>query len=398
MKITDVKVLHCDAGWRTWSFVKISSRYGTEWVGVKYVDGWSEVTDSHGSASGIEGVVRDLAPLLIGEDPRNVEALYWKLYSRTRQSVGSIISKAIGGIENALLDIKGKYYGVPVYDLFGGSIRTRIPLYWSHCGTSRVRAYEHVNTDPIKSLSDIPDFTAEIKSSGFNTIKTNIPIFEPEPHIYMPGFARTSGGPELNCNYKTANAIWDWICAFKYALPDLSIILDLNYNFKQEGYIKIGQMLEDMGILWLEIDSYDPKSLADIRSSVRIPICSGENLLGAHQYKPFFDAYSMDIASIDVLWNGFIRSLQIASLANLYELNCTVHNYYSHLATAISAHFCACIPNFRIMEYDVDDVPWRDELSTTIPQIEDGVLTLNDGPGWGCDINEEVLHANPRKI
>jgi L-alanine-DL-glutamate epimerase-like enolase superfamily enzyme len=367
-------------------------------MGIKDVDGWSEVTDSHGSASGIEGVVKDLAPLLIGEDPRNVEALYWKLYSRTRQSVGSIISKAIGGIENALLDIKGKYYGVPVYKLFGGAIRDRISLYWSHCGTSRVRAYEHVGRLPIRSLSDVPDFAEEIRESGFGVIKTNIPIFEPEPHIYMPGFARTPGGPELNCNYETANAIWDWICAFKYALPNLSIILDLNYNFKAEGYIKIGQMLEDMGILWLEIDSYDPKSLADIRSSVRIPICSGENLYGAKQFQPFFDAYSMDIASIDVIWNGFIRSLQIAALANLYEINCTTHNYYSNLATAISAQFCACIPNFRIMEYDVDDVPWRDELSTTIPQIEDGVLTLSDGPGWGCDINEEVLHANPRKI
>lgn len=397
MKITGIEVLHCDAGWRTWSFIKIETDITDNSWGVNTV-GWSEVTDSHGSASGIEGVVKDLAPLLIGEDPRNVEKLYWKMYSRTRQSVGSIISKAIGGIENALLDIKGKYYGVPVYDLFGGAIRNRIPLYWSHCGTSRVRAYNHVNRGAITSLGDVPAFVEEIAESGFNAIKTNIPIFSDEPHIYMPGFARTPGGPELNCRSETANAIWDWICAFKYALPNLSIILDLNYNFKTEGYIKIGQMLEDMGLLWLEIDTYDPKSLAEIRSSVRIPICSGENLLGAHQFKPYFDAYSMDIASVDVIWNGFIRSLQIASLANLYELNCTVHNYYSNLATAISAHFCACIPNFRIMEYDVDDVPWRDTLSTTIPQIEDGVLTLNDGPGWGCDINEEVLHDNPRKI
>ncbi|GAF93264.1 unnamed protein product, partial [marine sediment metagenome] len=115
MEITDVKVLHCDAGWRTWSFVKIE----TATIGISDVSGWSEVTDSHGSPSGIEGVVKDLAPLLIGEDPRDVERLYWKLYSRTRQSVGSIITKAIGGIENALLDIKGKYYQVPVYEFFG---------------------------------------------------------------------------------------------------------------------------------------------------------------------------------------------------------------------------------------------------------------------------------------
>ena len=162
MKITGVEVLHCDAGWRTWSFVKIS----TENWGIKDADGWSEVTDSHGSASGIEGVVKDLAPLLIGEDPRNVEALYWKLYSRTRQSVGSIITKAIGGIENALLDIKGKYYGVPVYDLFGGAIRSRIPLYWSHCGTSRARAADIIGVPPIRSMEDIRKLGEEVVNSG----------------------------------------------------------------------------------------------------------------------------------------------------------------------------------------------------------------------------------------
>jgi len=389
MKITDVKVLHCDAGWRTWSFVKVET---------DFLYGWSEVTDSHGSPSGIEGVVRDLKLLLIGEDPRNVEALYWKLYSRTRQSVGSIITKAIGGIENALLDIKGKYYGVPVYELFGGAVRNRIPLYWSHCGTSRVRAYTHVNRGAISSLEDVPEFIKEIRESGFRVIKTNIPIFTPEPHIYMPGFARTPGGPELNVTREVADAIDSWILALETRLYPISIILDLNYNFKQEGYIKIGQMLEEFGLLWLEIDSYSPESLEDIRSSIQIPICSGENLLGARQFKPFFDARSMDIASIDVIWNGFIRSLEIAALANLYELNCTVHNYNSHLSTIISAQFCACIPNFRIMEYDVDDVPWRDELCTPIPNIKDGVLTIPDGPGWGIEVNEEVLHAHPRKI
>ena len=391
MKITGVTVLHCDAGWRTWSFVKITTSDPD-------LVGWSEVTDSHGSPSGIEGVVKDLRPLLIGEDPRQVEKLYWLMYSRTRQSVGSIITKAIGGIENALLDIKGKYYQIPVYEFFGGAIRNRIPLYWSHCGTSRVRAYNHVDTLPIVGLEDIPSFAEEIERSGFTVIKTNIPIFTGEPHIYMPGFARTPGGPELNPTYETGMAIYQWIGRLRSHLPDVALILDLNYNFKTEGYIKIGQMLEEFGLLWLEIDTYNPKSLKDIRDSVHIPICSGENLYGAHQFKPFFEQYSMDIASIDVIWNGFIRSLQIAALANLYELNCTTHNYYSNLATFISAHFCACIPNFRIMEYDVDDVYWRDELCLAVPHIKDGKMTIPTRPGWGCDVNERVLYDHPRKI
>ena len=71
------------------------------------------------------------------------------------------------------------------------------------------------------------------------------------------------------------------------------------------------------------------------------------------------------------------------------------HNYYSHLATLISAHFCAVIPNMRILEVDVDDVPWKDELVTTVPQIEEGYMSLPATPGWGADLNEEVLRAHP---
>jgi len=131
MKITKIEDLHCDAGWRPWTFIKISTDEG--------LVGWSECSDSHGSPRGLEGVIKDLSQLLIGKDPRQVDKLYWLMYSRTRQSPGSIIQKGIGGIENALLDIKAKSLGVPVYELFGGPLRETIPLYWSHFATSRVR-------------------------------------------------------------------------------------------------------------------------------------------------------------------------------------------------------------------------------------------------------------------
>mgnify|MGYP003689569751 FL=1 len=94
MKILDIQIFHVDAGWRPWSFIKISTNQD--------LVGWSECTDSHGSARGIQGVVEDLKPLLIGEDPTNINDLLWKMHARTRQSPGSIIHKAIGGIENAI--------------------------------------------------------------------------------------------------------------------------------------------------------------------------------------------------------------------------------------------------------------------------------------------------------
>lgn len=388
LRIANVQMMHCDAGWRPWSFVKITTDSG--------IVGWSECTDSHGSPRGMEGVIADLLPLLIGQDARQVERLFWTMFARTRQSPGSIIQKAIGAIENALLDIKAKALGVPVYELFGGLIRDTIPLYWSHCGTSRVRAAHIVGEEQIRTVDDLKQFGKEVKASGFKALKTNIGVLGAEPYVYMPGFSKSAGGPELNSEREIMNAIDTWVGAFRDAVgPDIGIALDLNFNFKTEGYIKIGRMLEQYDLLWLEIDSYDPQALRQIKDSIDIPIASCENLYGLRQYRPYFEMHSMDIASIDVIWNGFNQSRKIADTAEVYEVNVTPHNYNGHLSTLISAQLCASIPNLRLMEVDVDDVPWRDELFTNVPAVRDGVLTVSKQPGWGADVVEEVLREHP---
>ena len=71
------------------------------------------------------------------------------------------------------------------------------------------------------------------------------------------------------------------------------------------------------------------------------------------------------------------------------------HNYYSHLGTYASASLCATLPNVRIMEIDIDDVPWKDDLVTEAPEIVDGYMTIPARPGWGADLNEEVALAHP---
>jgi galactonate dehydratase len=388
MKISKIETMHCDAGWRPWSFIKISTDEG--------LHGWSECTDSHGSPRGIEGVITDLTPLIVGHDPRETEKIYWELYSHTRQSPGSVIQKAIGGIENALLDIKAKALGVPVYELFGGPVRERIPLYWSHCGTTRVRAWQSVNKNQIKSFDDLRAFGDEILKSGYRAIKTNIAIFDENPRIYMPGFNKSEGGPELNPTRAVLEAVEKYIRTFRETVgKSVDIILDLNFNFKTEGYIKIGQILEPFNLLWLEMDIYDAVALHQVRNSIRIPVCSGENLYGARAYRPYFENNAVDIASIDIIWNGYAQSKKISDLAELYEVNVTPHNYYSHLATFISAQYCAAIPNLRIMEIDVDDVPWKDELVTELPDIKQGNLEIPKKPGWGTKINEDVLRKHP---
>src|SRR5262249_47889481 len=99
MKIAKVEALHCDGGWRPWTFVRIETDDG--------LVGWGECSDNR-SPYGIAGCVRDLEDLLIGQDPRPVERLYWDMIRRTRQNLGGVTHKAIAGIELALWDIKAK--------------------------------------------------------------------------------------------------------------------------------------------------------------------------------------------------------------------------------------------------------------------------------------------------
>lgn len=105
----------------------------------------------------------------------------------------------------------------------------------------------------------------------------------------------------------------------------------------------------------------------------------------------------MDVAIVDVPWNGIWQAMKIAGLAESFEVNVAPHNFYGHLSTLMSAHFCAAIPNFRIMEIDIDDVPWKDDLVTKPPLIQDGMLKIPEGIGWGTELNEEAIAAHPVK-
>jgi galactonate dehydratase len=386
MKIVRLETLYCDAGWRPWIFLKATADDGAV--------GWAEITDSHGSPRGLAGIVEDLAPHVTGRDARAVERLVWDLFRATRQSPGSVIQKAIGGIENALLDLKAKALGVPVYELFGGPTREHIDAYWSHCGTTRARAWEVTNTPKLASYDDVAALGREVVERGYRAFKTNIVIPGDEPQVLMPGFQ--GEGLERNPSPELEDALAHLLDAFRDGTRGLARpILDLNFNLTAEGVLRIARALEAHDLMWLEVDAFDPVSLAALRRASAIPICSGENLYTNRGFRPFFEAASMDVASVDVIWNGFHQAKKIADLAETFEVNCAPHNYYSHLATFIAAQWCAAIPNARILEVDVDDVPWRETLTTAVPEIDKGVLTIPSGPGWGADVNEDVLAEHP---
>src|SRR5258708_4312531 len=207
MKIVKFEDFHCDAGWRTFSFLKVTTDDG--------LIGWSEYTEADGS-TGLTSVIHGMAEALIGQDPRPVQAISSLLYIRTQQAPNGVNQRAIAAIENALLDIKGKSLGVPVYELFGGPVRTRIPVYWSHCGTYRVRNYDAVGQPRIRTYDELAALGAEVKAKGFKALKTNILTSDGKTLAgFGPGFGRTPGWPALNVDDTILQAVRDTLGAFR---------------------------------------------------------------------------------------------------------------------------------------------------------------------------------------
>src|ERR1700758_1966996 len=133
MKITKIEDLHASSGRGHFSFLKISTDAG--------LVGWAEFNEGSGSKA-LSGIIQAIAAPLVGQDPLPVQKIATQLYQQTVQAPGGMNQRANAAIEMALWDIRAKALGVPVYALFGGPVRDRIQVYWSHCGSYRMQAGE----------------------------------------------------------------------------------------------------------------------------------------------------------------------------------------------------------------------------------------------------------------
>ena len=394
MRIVGCEILHCNAGWRDFSFLKLMTD--------ENITGISEYNECYGSP-GLSGIIRRLVERVKDMDPLAHEHIHQCLYAATRQAPGGVNQQAIAAIENALLDIKGQALNIPVYDILGGAIRKEIPVYWSHCGTYiwRPEIAELCGVEAIRKTEDLLNLGKRVKEQGFLGLKTNMITFNEDvgASLYMPGTAGHPGWPDLNVPSSLTGQLRDQLIAMQEgAGPDVGVRLDLNFNFKPEGYRQVTTELDDLGLTWIEIDLYDPIALAAIRERIVTPIASCESLYGLREFRPFFERAAVDVAIIDKPWNGAWLGLKIAGMAEAYEVNCAPHNFYGHLSSLMSAHFCTAIPNFRVMEIDIDDVPWKDDILTWSPSFKNGCLQAPSGPGWGAQLNEEIIAEHPPKF
>lgn len=394
MKIAKVETMKADAGWRDFSFLKLTTDDG--------LVGWAEFNEDFGAPDATTTLIGRFAEIVVGMDPRAVGTLATSLRAITRMSIGGVNHEVIAAIENACLDIKAKALGVPVYAVFGGPFRNKIDLYWSHCGSFRVWRRDFfegvLGLPPIATLDDVKELGAEVKAKGFKSLKTNPLALAPGDPVFKPGFRMLPDFLSRHPDERLIGKIHDVLAAFRDGGgPEMELRMDLNFSQRTEGFLRVARAVEDLHLAWLECDIHDPEALALLRRGTKTPIASLETIHGLGAFKPYLAAYACDVAIVDVQWNGMWESVRIAALADAFETDCAPHNFAGHLSSYISAHFCAAIPNYRIMEYDVDEAPWRDEIFTHPPVIENGQFILSDRPGWGTDVNEEAVKAHPPK-
>src|SRR6201984_724163 len=187
-KITNVELLACDAGWRNYHFVKVTTEDGAV--------GWSEFDEGFG-APGLSAAIQRLSTRVVGQNAFQHERIYAELYAATRPAAGGVVAQALGASENALLDAKAKCLGVPCYELLGGKIRDRVRVYWSHCATWRIHHPPGYNP-PIENLDGVKAMGREVREKKFTALKTNIFSYDDgKPTGWRPGFG-SPFQPQLN--------------------------------------------------------------------------------------------------------------------------------------------------------------------------------------------------------
>jgi L-alanine-DL-glutamate epimerase-like enolase superfamily enzyme len=390
MRISRLETLFADAGWRRACYLKIITDDG--------VIGWSEYGEHFGTA-GVTGVIHALGELVVGMDPLGIERIAALLKGRTIQAGGGVNQNAISAIVNALFDIKGKALGVPVHALFGGALRDRVPFYWSHIGTYRVRNHALLGVPPLKGYESWAALGEDARKKGVRAVKTGLVVEDGSGGFANigPGFAYTPGWPELNLDRKVLSTLKKQLAALREGLgDDIDLMLDVNFHFKTEGFLEIVRAVEPYGLAWLELDTYDRKALSRIRSAARFPIASLEALYGRTGLRPFLEEGAADVAIIDLMWNGYLEASKMAMLAEAHEVNVSTHNYCGGLLSdVISAHYAAAIPNLRQVEFDVEDVPWKAEFLTGPLVVGGGDIVVPQGPGWGVEVNEAFVRSRP---
>ncbi len=321
----------------------------------------------------VSDILRQITPLVLGENPFNVERIWQDLFGLTYKAVRGVSSlarqqrqliTAMSAIDIALWDLMGKATERPVYALLGGALHERVPAY--------VTGFYYKDGETPDDLRRETNFYLE---QGYRVLKVKVGRLSPEQDAERVRIIRDAAG------------------------TDTDLMLDANQGWDLSTAIHAARLLEPHGIFWLEdpMPWYDERfTLQRLKAATPIPIAAGET-----EYSPFGLRHMLsdglvDYLIIDSTWAGGLTTWRKAAvMAEMYQIPLAAHH-----DPQIHIHAQVASPTAFILESFAD--PARDplwfELFSERPAIVNGYMSLPEAPGLGLELREETLEKYGVKL
>ena len=346
-----------------WIFVRLSANDGTTGLGEASM---GRLTDLPELADFFD-LVRDRSPF---------EIQRYRERGRPRAATGDRrLATAFSAVEQAQWDLVGKALQAPVYDLTGGALTRKLPIYANINRATSDRTPAGFAANAQRAVGD-----------GFLAIKA-------APFDGFPSLDRPAAEVQAAADLGIA-----CVEAMRAAIgPEVDLKIDLHSHFDEPLAVEVARRLEPQALSWYEepVPPTDIESTAAIRRSITQTMAGGEFLFGIEGFAPLCRERAVDIVMPDVKHCGGVTELgRIATVAELHDILVAPHNPSGPVSTMISASVCAGLSNFDILEYQWNEVSWRGDLIEPPERFTDGVLEVPDAPGFGITLNDAVAREH----
>lgn len=316
-------------------------------------------------------IEKELAPLLIGQDPRNISRLWEIMYNGSRAHyalnkgrVFPILSRrgitisGLSGIDMALWDILGQSLNCPVHQLLGGKCRDNLPAYASGGWANEEKIGE--------------ELLGYIEKGGFKAVKMRVGVMD----------------VDVNTSVRRVRAA-------RKALGDsISIMVDAHGTFSVAEAKRFGKEVADYHLSWFEepVTADNKEGCAEVRAALEIPIAAGESEFTRFDFRDLAILKAVDIFQPDLaICGGITEGRRIAALAEAFQLGLAPHLWGGAVMFAAGLHLCAVSPSAFIVEYSLLPNPLHDDLVENPIMAEDGKVSIPDRPGLGVIINQDFV-------
>ncbi len=370
MKVTSVRVLSA----ARFNYVKVETDEGVHGVGELH-----PASGTGGSPFVPIAGVRYCAEYLVGRDPLHIEKHWQHLFRRSIFRGGADVMAAIGAIDIALWDIKGKAYGKPVYELLGGPTRDKVRLYTHLSGSTP---------------SELAAHAKEKVAEGYTAVRL-YPFGDFGKHDFEEGH----GLEDMSFTGMQHNAV-ERVGAVRDAVgPDVDVLIDVVNRLTPAEAIAVGRALEPFNLYFFE-DPIEPENMDQweyVAANVPMPLAMGERLYTIYQFLDLLNHRGAAFVRPDLSLAGGITNIKkIAAIAEANYVGVVPHNPLSAVLTAACVQLDAATHNIPVQEYPGDDETGVKADLVDEPLTRDGgFLIVPDRPGIGIDLNEEAFGKYP---